>query len=204
MPLKDPIALAAYRKQYYKDNREKKKAWQKQYNKDNREERKAKAKQYYKKNRDEIKIKSKQYYKDHYGEKLTRDRQYHKDNREKRLVYSRQYYKDNREKMLVYLTQYRKDHKEERKQYNKDHPEVELRAQKKLFKKLGLTRYQIRAWTKVIRKGKDCSYCGSNKKLHSHHIFPKSKYKDLALNENNGVVLCDSCHKEHHSLNGVN
>ena len=119
-------------------------------------------------------------------------------------AWQRQYGRDHREERNAYQRKYMKDHSEERNQYRKDNPLIYLKIQKKLYKKMGLTKYQIQAWTKVIRKGKNCSYCDSDKDIHSHHIFPKSKYKDLALNENNGVVLCDPCHKEHHHLNGVN
>ena len=91
-----------------------------------------------------------------------------------------------------------------KKKYDKDNPEVKLRSQKKRFKILGLTLFDLMAWTKVIRKGKNCSYCDSDKDLHSHHLIPKSKQPGLALNENNGIPLCKPCHKEHHMLNGVN
>ena len=186
MSLKDPVAARkVYRKQYYKDHSEE----IKQYNKDHSEEIKARKKQYYKDNREVIK----QYNKDHREEQLVKMKQYRKDNSEKIKAYKKQYTKDHREEQLAYA-----------KQYAKDHPEVSLRSQKKMFKKLGLTKWSMRAWTRVIRKDKNCSYCGSNKQLHSHHLIPKSKQPGLALNENNGIPLCDPCHREHHHLNGVN
>jgi 5-methylcytosine-specific restriction endonuclease McrA len=35
-----------------------------------------------------------------------------------------------------------------------------------------------------------------------YHIFPKSKYPELALNLNNGIALCKEHHYEFHKLNG--
>ena len=173
MPLKDPIAAAAWHKQYYKDNRDRLLKEVKQYNKDHSEEKKA------------------------------YDKQYHKDHSEEIKAYRKQYHKDHRDKINERQKQYDKDHREEIKQYKKDHPEVGLKAQKKLFKKLGCTPYQIMAWSWVIRKGKNCSYCDSDKNLHAHHLLSKSRYPDLKLNENNGIPLCVTCHREHHSLNGA-
>ena len=173
MPYKHFKTQKDYDAQRYKDNREKNIARSKKYKKDHPEE----SKQY-----------DAQRYKDNREENIARSRKYRKDHPEVR----KQHYKDNREKILA-----------QTKQYRKDHPEVNLRVQKKLYKKIGITRYQIQAWTKVIRKGKNCSYCDSDKKLHSHHLLTKAKYPGLALNENNGIPLCVTCHREHHSLNGV-
>tara|TARA_B110000467_G_scaffold113815_1_gene104297 strand:- start:246 stop:779 length:534 start_codon:yes stop_codon:yes gene_type:complete len=175
MSHKDPVVRAEYNKQYYKDNRKEINIKHKQYRQT--PEAQVKRKQYNKDNSKKIKAKVKQNYQDH---------------REERLASAKQNYQDNREKRLV-----------QQKQYKKDHPEVDLKHKQKMYKNMGLTPYDLMAWAKVIRKGKNCSYCGSDKDLHSHHIFPKSKYKDLALSENNGTPLCATCHRIHHSLNGV-
>jgi len=130
------------------------------------------------------------------------------ENKVKAKSYADSYYQTNSDVLILRQRQYRKDNRvkinKRERQYKKDHPEIKLRSDKKHYAKYGLTKWDLRGWTKVIRKGNNCSYCDSDNVLHSHHIFPKSKYKDLALNENNGVVLCDPCHREHHSLNGVN
>jgi 5-methylcytosine-specific restriction endonuclease McrA len=162
MPLKDPIARAAWDKQYNKKNRVKRNAYQKQYQKDHPEERKEAHHKWYMKNI------------------------------EKKAVYNKKYRKENSEYFAVY-----------KKQYSKDHPEVDLRAQRKLRIKSGIPSYNLIAWTKVIRKGKNCSYCDSDKDLHSHHLLSKARYPGLALSENNGIPLCVTCHREHHSMNGV-
>lgn len=131
-------------------------------------------------------------------------KQHYKDNREEALVYNKQYYKDNRKELLLKKKQYAKEHIEEIKQYRRDNPGIFLKSKQKSYKNMGITRWDMQSWTKVIRKGKNCSYCDNDKDLDSHHLIPKSKQPGLALNENNGIPLCKSCHKEHHMLNGVN
>ena len=77
MPYKDPVARAAYRKQYYKDHREE----NKQYYKDNLEERK----QYCKDHSEKIKAYAKQYRKDHSEKIKAYKKQYRKDHPEVNL-----------------------------------------------------------------------------------------------------------------------
>ncbi|MCK4500257.1 HNH endonuclease [Candidatus Babeliales bacterium] len=46
-----------------------------------------------------------------------------------------------------------------------------------------------------------CQVCGQvGKKLHAHHIKSVAKYFELRLDINNGITLCDECHKEIHKL----
>jgi len=187
MPLKDPVARAVYNKQRYKDNREEKLAYQKQYNKDHREEKI---------------IYDKQYRKDHCEER----RQYRKDHREE----SKQYRKDHWKEKIIYDKQYYKDHWEEIKQYHRDNPEIDLRAQKKRFTKLGKLfdlnwkemKYAIMAWSLTIKKCDDhkCTWCNSTKKLRAHHIWHKAFCPESALDPDNGITLCHDCHMEQHRL----
>jgi len=62
----------------------------------------------------------------------------------------------------------------------------------------------IPTWAKRVkeRDNRRCVYCGSNKKLHAHHILAKSKHPEWALFVNNGITLCNKCHIEEHKLNG--
>jgi 5-methylcytosine-specific restriction endonuclease McrA len=143
--------------------------------------------------RPEVKARAKVTKKIHYQKNRKRYLEKRRIYRENNIDKIKKFNKDNRDKI----------NKTER-QYNKDHPEIRLRIQSKSYKKMGLSKWNLMAWTNVIRKDKNCSYCDSDKDLHSHHLIPKSKYKDLALNENNGVVLCAICHREHHMLNGIN
>jgi len=65
--------------------------------------------------------------------------------------------------------------------------------------------YKLRNWSKQVRKkdNKRCVYCGSTKKLHSHHILSKAKHPEWALFIDNGITLCEPCHIEEHKLNGL-
>jgi hypothetical protein len=59
-------------------------------------------------------------------------------------------------------------------------------------------------WSKNvrIRDRYTCQRCGSSTRLHAHHIFPKSQIPKLAFRLNNGVTLCDVCHKTFHTIYG--
>lgn len=57
-------------------------------------------------------------------------------------------------------------------------------------------------WRKTIykRDGYRCKICGNNKSgsLRAHHIKPRHKYPELVVDIDNGVCVCDKCHKEIH------
>lgn len=71
----------------------------------------------------------------------------------------------------------------------------------KEFRKLFDLCPDVGRWrTRVKRRDKyTCRLCGSNSKsLAVHHIFPFSMYYDLALETDNGITLCRSCHHSTH------
>lgn len=49
-----------------------------------------------------------------------------------------------------------------------------------------------------------CQCCGSNQggNLNAHHLYSYDKYKCLRTVVENGVTLCEDCHKEFHSIYG--
>ena len=69
---------------------------------------------------------------------------------------------------------------------------------------LNQKRYGMKTWAKKVKEkdNRRCVYCGSNKKLHAHHILSKTKHPEWALFVNNGITLCHECHIEEHKING--
>lgn len=63
---------------------------------------------------------------------------------------------------------------------------------------------ELKEWRKAVYKKDDyrCQYClEQGKKLNAHHIFSVAKHFQLALNVDNGITLCEDCHKWHHKHN---
>lgn len=60
-------------------------------------------------------------------------------------------------------------------------------------------------WAREVRMQYNyhCVYCNTSRHLSAHHIFPKSKYKGLKYNLNNGILMCKECHIELHQLNDI-
>ena len=58
-------------------------------------------------------------------------------------------------------------------------------------------------WVKRIKaRDKCCQVCGNANNLEAHHIFARAYWPTLAVSDNNGITLCNACHKEFHTLNG--
>lgn len=55
-------------------------------------------------------------------------------------------------------------------------------------------------WRKDVKERDNymCQSCGSNDKLHAHHIKPKSAFPNLRHDLSNGITLCYTCHLEEH------
>lgn len=65
--------------------------------------------------------------------------------------------------------------------------------------KLIRTNAEYRKWRQkiLIRDNFKCVSCGTTEgEIHVDHILPLSKYPELALDENNGRVLCRLCHQK--------
>ena len=65
--------------------------------------------------------------------------------------------------------------------------------------------YDYRQWRKrIIQRDGACVICGSTDKLEAHHIKPFADYPELRMDENNGITLCEKCHKRLHGLEKKN
>lgn len=60
-------------------------------------------------------------------------------------------------------------------------------------------------WAREVRMQYNyhCVYCNTSRHLSAHHIFPKSRYKGLKYNLNNGILMCKQCHIGVHKLNDI-
>lgn len=66
-------------------------------------------------------------------------------------------------------------------------------------------RKMSRVWTQSVfkRDGYRCVICGSQGRLHAHHLDGYHWCKDRRFDVSNGVTLCVPCHKEFHSQYGT-
>ena len=55
--------------------------------------------------------------------------------------------------------------------------------------------------TRIHKRDIVCGQCGDDTKLEAHHILPKIKFKELMTVLNNGILLCQPCHREVEKLN---
>jgi len=62
------------------------------------------------------------------------------------------------------------------------------------------------AWRKAVYKrySGTCAACGSKnrKGMEAHHLYGFSFYQHLKYDENNGILLCEGCHKDFHRKHG--
>ena len=64
---------------------------------------------------------------------------------------------------------------------------------------------KYKMWRESVfeRDGYSCQDCGQvGYELRAHHIYDFANNKDLRLDVNNGITLCDKCHKKLHKKHG--
>lgn len=173
-----------YQKRWYQKNKDKKK----EYYQNNKDKLKEYRKDYWQKNKDIINYRQNEYY---------------QNNKDK----SKEYRQKNKKLIADKIKKWRKKNPEYIKEYNQNHPEAQLKAQKKCLEKLtnpfnkSIFQYKmtLAAWRKVIKKrDQSCAVCGSKNNLDAHHIIHRSKYPELSFLENNGIILCRTHHYEAH------
>ena len=98
--------------------------------------------------------------------------------------------------------EYRKAHSGENHwNYNKNITNEERERRK--YKRQGNT--DFKKWSKEIKERANftCDCCGKRGcKLHSHHLNSWNTYKEQRYDLENGVCLCEHCHKEFHHIYG--
>ena len=82
--------------------------------------------------------------------------------------------------------------------YNSNIP-IEERVEKRAYSEYWDWRNKV-----YERDGYTCQCCHDNKggNLNAHHILNYSEHKDLRIDVNNGITLCNKCHKEFHNKYG--
>lgn len=59
--------------------------------------------------------------------------------------------------------------------------------------------WKIKAWGReLLEKEHECIVCGATKNLVPHHVAKIDRYNPYYVDINNGVVMCESCHKKYH------
>lgn len=59
---------------------------------------------------------------------------------------------------------------------------------------------RYKAWKQAVLQKDNyiCKKCGNKDNLVAHHIKPFASNKELRFDINNGITLCQNCHKEEH------
>lgn len=79
-------------------------------------------------------------------------------------------------------------------------PVFGLHTNMNLEKSLLPSMRELQTWSDhVIKRDGECQLCGTREKLHAHHIKPKMTHPFFALDPDNGVTLCKSCHHSLHT-----
>jgi hypothetical protein len=55
----------------------------------------------------------------------------------------------------------------------------------------------IESWSRVVKEkyNNKCAFCGSTENLESHHILPQAVYPQFRLDLENGICVCEKCHR---------
>jgi len=59
--------------------------------------------------------------------------------------------------------------------------------------------FKLYKWAQEVKKVGKCDICGETENLSAHHLWSKTLHKSLAYQYDNGVCLCNKCHKAFHN-----
>ena len=144
--------------------------------------------------------------------------------KEKHNAAAKKYYEANKEKHNAAVKKYKEANKEKvkaaAKKYNEANKE-KIRAVKNVWNRKNRAKYDKRhllklslanskisqrtltAWALQVKERTPfCEWCYSEDNLEAHHIMPKAKYPQYALDINNGRTMCQNCHKNCHIQGG--
>jgi hypothetical protein len=117
-----------------------------------------------------------------------------------------------KEEQSAYYKEWRKLNKEKLQAYHKewkiDNKDKINKSQYKYLLKLKLDGKRVNgrslnAWAEQVKdKTPFCEWCYSEDSLEAHHIMPKIKFKQYALDINNGRTMCKDCHITCHKQGG--
>jgi 5-methylcytosine-specific restriction endonuclease McrA len=149
---------------------------------------------------------------------LEQGKKWRENNSEWISEYNKEYSKKNKIIIQEYMTEYGKKWyqlnkmkvKIQKKIYHKNNPDITLKAQIKYLEKNAIPfkitakdyKRALMAWKRIIKnRDKVCQICGSDENLEAHHIIYRANFPLLSFSEDNGILLCNSCHNETHGNN---
>ena len=128
-------------------------------------------------------------------------RKWEKENHERKNEPHRNFYNNHRTPENI------KKNRELVRKWKEENPDKAIAQLVRHFKKYGKILgkpweefvYELGVWSTAVkdRDGQICQIC-ENKVVHSHHIFYKEYYPELALNLSNGIPLCELHHRQAH------
>ncbi len=166
---------------------------------------------YYLKNKEKIKKQSSQWKKDNKDRVNQCERLRRLKNPQKEIDRHRKYNKTHKKEAHEYYIKNEKSIKAKMHKYQKDNPDIILKANINQMKKFGkifnidsiIYKRALSLWSRTVKKldNNMCKNCSSKKKLNAHHLIPKALYVGKSLDLDNGITLCEKCHSDIHGFN---
>ena len=143
-------------------------------------------------------------------------KRWQKENKERMDAWYKQYRAENKEALAEYNRKWKEARPGWSSEYNRKwkaaNPDKVRENNKRYYLNLklklaesGISTRMLKAWSIQVRDRDNytCQACESTEDVHAHHIQPKSMFPELALDLDNGMTLCNSCHTDIHSLEPI-